>query len=80
MLVSFIEITFLQVTDLSDGCGSKFNVIIVSPSFEGVGLLDRQRKLNDIVKVYQDSIHALSWKAWTPAQYEKRKAEGKVDA
>ena len=29
------EATFLQVKDLSDGCGSKLDVIIVSTQFEG---------------------------------------------
>ena len=30
-----------EVTDLSDGCGGKFNVLVVSPKFDGVALLAR---------------------------------------
>ena len=29
------------VTDLSDGCGGKFNVVVVTPKFDGVALLAR---------------------------------------
>lgn len=27
--------THVQATDLSDGCGAKFEVVVVSPVFEG---------------------------------------------
>ena len=30
-----------EVTDLSDGCGGKFNVVVVTPKFDGVALLAR---------------------------------------
>ena len=32
-----------QVKDLSDGCGSKFFLLVVSDSFDGVKLLQRHR-------------------------------------
>ena len=46
----------------------------MSAAFEGVGLLERQRTVNDALKAEMDSIHALQMKTWTPAQYEKKKA------
>jgi stress-induced morphogen len=37
-------VAYLQeVTDESDGCGAKFNFVIVSEQFEGKSLLARQR-------------------------------------
>ena len=33
---------YMTVEDTSDGCGSKFKVIVVSSVFDGQGLLDRQ--------------------------------------
>lgn len=36
--------TFVQVIDISGGCGASFEVIIVSPSFEGKTTLKRHRE------------------------------------
>ena len=55
------------------GCGAKFFVCVVSATFQGMGLLDRQRMVNDALKEEMNSIHALQMKTWTPAQYEKKK-------
>ncbi len=59
---SIENIHHLEANDLSDGCGAKFEVIVVSDTFEGVGLLDRQRRINDILKEEMKSIHALTLK------------------
>ena len=48
------------------GCGSKFFVVVVSATFEGVGLLDRQRTVNDALKEEMKSIHALQMKTKQP--------------
>ena len=72
--------TFLSVVDESDGCGSKFNVVVVSAKFEGVGLLQRQRAVNTCLAEEMKVIHALSMKTWTPAQYEKKQKKGEVPA
>ena len=65
--------SYLDVQDLSDGCGSKLNLVVVSDQFEGVSLIDRQRKVNDALSSLMPSIHALTMKTWTPEQYEKKK-------
>ena len=64
------------MTDESSGCGSKFSVIIVSDSFEGVSLVNRHRKVNDVVKDLMPFIHALSLKTWTPSQYNAKLSAG----
>lgn len=71
---SALQPIFLTIVDTSDGCGSKFEAIVVSASFDGMGLLERQRAVNDVIAVEMESIHAFSMKTWTPAQYEKKKA------
>ena len=43
------EIEHFSLEDQSDGCGAKFLCIIVSSEFNDMKLLDRQRKVNDIL-------------------------------
>lgn len=62
--------------DVSDSCpGSKFIIVVVSKDFEGKPLLDRHRAVNDAIKPLMATIHAVTIKAWTEAQYEKEKAK-----
>ena len=72
------EIEHLSVVDDSDGCGSKFKIIIVSSAFEGVKLLQRHRLVNGSEGVLAEEmkyIHAMNIKAWTPKQYAKKMAK-----
>lgn len=64
--------TNLIVLDASDGCGSKFQVFISSDKWNGVGLLERQRQVNDAVKPYMQRIHALELKTWTTEQWQQK--------
>lgn len=64
----------VEVVDTSDGCGSKFEAIVVSEIFDGMKLLERQRAVNDVISEPMKDIHAFSMKTWTPAQYETKKA------
>lgn len=63
----------VRVVDSSDGCGAKFQVLIVSPKFDGVDRLDRQRSVYEALESEMNDIHALTIKSWTPAEYEKKK-------
>ena len=67
------DVAHLSVQDLSDGCGDKFAIICVSPSFEGVPLLERHRMVHDSIQTQMEQIHAIELKTWTPAQYAKKK-------
>lgn len=52
-----------------DGTGeSHFKLIIVSPSFEGVGRVQRHRLVHGILGETAASIHALSIEAYTPTE------------
>ena len=39
-----------EVSDTSDGCGAKFEAIIVSSKFDGLPLLKRQQLVNEAIK------------------------------
>jgi len=63
----------LEVADVTEGgCGSKFAVVVVSDAFEGVGLLDRQRRVNKALEGPLKSIHALTLKTWTVKEAQAR--------
>lgn len=41
-----------------DSCSGSFTVVVVSDEFEGVGPLDRQRRVNDVIKDEIKRLHA----------------------
>jgi stress-induced morphogen len=74
----FKDIEYLSVEDLSDGCGDKFKIIIVTDAFEGIKLVDRHRMINGSNGALQnimDTVHAMELKTWTKAQYAKKKSK-----
>lgn len=64
----------ISCDDVSGGCGAKFDLVVVSTLFEGKPLLARHREVQTILAEEMKSIHALTIKALTPAQYEAKKA------
>ncbi|TVQ87859.1 MAG: BolA/IbaG family iron-sulfur metabolism protein [Chromatiaceae bacterium] len=52
------------------GDGSHFEAIVVSPAFEGLSLIKKQRLVMDTVRAEINSgeLHALSIKTLTPAE------------
>lgn len=62
----------VETRDLTGG-GDHWQVIIVSPAFEGKGLLEQHRLVNEVLKaeIGDQRIHALALKTFTPAQWEK---------
>ncbi|XP_031551540.1 protein BOLA2-like [Actinia tenebrosa] len=65
----------LSVEDLSDGCGGKFMVVVVSEKFAGKSLLERHRLVNSCLEEEIKQIHAFSQKTYTPEQWEKQKSK-----
>ncbi|KAG8458112.1 hypothetical protein KFE25_012772 [Diacronema lutheri] len=61
--------TVLEVEDVSDGCGAKFEVVVVSANFEGKKLLERHRDVHEALGAEMGEIHALVLKTWTPEQH-----------
>ncbi|KAL8286392.1 hypothetical protein RQP46_004409 [Phenoliferia psychrophenolica] len=64
------DLTHVQVFDVSGGCGSMFEVVIVSPSFEGKTTLKRHREVNALLKDEIAELHAFTQKTFTPKQFE----------
>jgi stress-induced morphogen len=62
----------VETRDLTGG-GDHWQVIIVSPAFEGKGLLEQHRMVNDALKgaMEDERIHALALKTYSPAQWDK---------
>jgi stress-induced morphogen len=62
----------IEMQDLTGG-GDHWQLVIVSPAFEGKGLIEQHRMVNDALKeeMADQRIHALALKTYTPAQWEK---------
>ena len=52
------------------GSETHFKVFVVSAAFEGMGLVDRHRRINQILAdELRGGVHALSIRALSPAQW-----------
>jgi acid stress-induced BolA-like protein IbaG/YrbA len=71
-LAQALPISLVETQDLTGG-GDHWQVIVVSSAFEGKGLLEQHRMVNDALKVAMadQRIHALSLKTYSPGQWEK---------
>jgi len=71
-LTQALPVSLVETQDLTGG-GDHWQLIVVSPAFEGKGLIDQHRLVNEALKVPMDDqrIHALSLKTFSPAQWEK---------
>ena len=67
-----LPVTLVETQDLTGG-GDHWQLIIVSPAFEGKGLLEQHRMVNEALNepMGDQRIHALSLKTFSPAQWEK---------
>ncbi|MFQ5682317.1 MAG: BolA family protein [Candidatus Binatia bacterium] len=61
----------VEIRDLTGG-GDHFQVWVVSPSFEGKGLVDQHQMVYGALREAMGSerIHALALKTFTPEQWE----------
>ena len=62
----------IEMQDLTGG-GDHWQLHIVSSAFEGKGLIEQHRMVNEALKeeMADQRIHALALKTYTPAQWEK---------
>jgi acid stress-induced BolA-like protein IbaG/YrbA len=56
-----------------DGDGAHFTAIVVCPTFAGKSRIQKQQLVYDTVRVQllDGTLHALSLKTFTPAEWEK---------
>jgi len=74
-LIKGLEAEHVVVKDESDGCGGKFDALIVSNKFEGKALLARHRLVNSVLEEELKTIHAFTQKTLTPEQWKKKQQE-----
>lgn len=71
-----LEAVHIDCAIEGEGCGggAKIDLKVVSAKFEGVKLLQRHQMVNEVFSedLNSNRIHALTIKAWTPEQYEKK--------
>ena len=67
-----LPVSLVETQDLTGG-GDHWQVIIVSAAFEGKGLVEQHRMVNEALKepIGDQRIHALALKTYSPAQWEK---------
>jgi stress-induced morphogen len=59
------------------GSETHFKVVVVSDAFEGLGLVDRHRRVNAaLADELKSGLHALTIRALTPAQWNEQGAAG----
>ncbi|KAJ9197896.1 hypothetical protein DTO166G4_2521 [Paecilomyces variotii] len=68
-LTKQLEAQYVEVEDMSGGCGQAFQAIIVSPQFEKKNMLARHRLVNSVLKSEIAAIHAWTPKCYTPEQW-----------
>jgi stress-induced morphogen len=52
--------------------GAHFRAIVISPSFEGMRLVNQQRVVMSALKdAFAESVHALGLKTYTPARWQE---------
>ncbi|KAJ1897578.1 hypothetical protein LPJ66_003277 [Kickxella alabastrina] len=66
---------YINVEDISGGCGSMFNVAIASDVFDKVTRINRHKMVHTALGDTMKELHALSLKLYTVAQYEKTVSE-----
>jgi len=74
-LTAKLDAQYVEIEDISGGCGQSFQAIIVSPQFDKKTMLARHRLVNSVLKSEIAAIHAWTPMCYTPEQWEKLKAE-----
>ncbi|OJJ49188.1 hypothetical protein ASPZODRAFT_13919 [Penicilliopsis zonata CBS 506.65] len=70
-LIEQLQAQYVEIEDLSGGCGQAFQAVIVSPQFESKTMLARHRLVNSVLKTEIAAIHAWTPKCYTPEQWQK---------
>jgi stress-induced morphogen len=52
--------------------GAHFQAVVISPSFEGMRLVNQQRAVMSALKdAFAEGVHALALKTYTPARWQQ---------
>mmetsp|Transcript_17061 Transcript_17061/g.35139 ORF Transcript_17061/g.35139 Transcript_17061/m.35139 type:complete len:96 (+) Transcript_17061:171-458(+) len=66
ILSGFSEDTFVEVKDISGGCGSMYAIEVESVDFKGVSKVKQSRMVNDLIKAEIGDMHGLTLKTRVP--------------
>lgn len=79
LITDALEPTYLEVLDESymhsvpEGAQSHFKVTVVSTAFEGSRLLQRHRKINQLLQpAFDRGLHALAMHTLTPEEWTSK--------
>lgn len=61
-----------------EGAGDKFDIRVVSPAFEGLMPVKKQKLVYSCIndKIADGSIHAVNIQTWTPEEWDKARRMG----
>lgn len=65
-----LQASHIEIEDTSGGCGSSFKLLVVSDVFEGLKLLERQRRVYEALEKLMPDIHALEMKCLPPSRWK----------
>jgi len=79
-VIALIKVGFPDAEVLVEGMDCNFSCVVISPAFEGLGLLQKQKAVLATVKeqITRGELHAMSIKAYTPQQWAQVQAEKSV--
>lgn len=66
IIANLIGVHSCTATDLSDGCGAKFEIEIVCEQFVGKTLIQQHRLVHKAIEEERKHIHALTLKTKAP--------------
>ena len=75
---SFGNCEFVQAIDESDGCGSKFQIIVVSSDFVGKTMIAQHRMIQKAIEEERKHIHALTLKPKTPDSWKQEAIDAEL--
>ncbi|KAI4127610.1 MAG: hypothetical protein LQ338_003105, partial [Usnochroma carphineum] len=70
-----LQAEYVDIEDMSGGCGQAFSAMIVSPQFEKKNTLARHRLVNSALKTEIAAIHAWTPKCFTPEEWQQKQSE-----
>ena len=69
------DVIHCQAVDFSDGCGSKFEITIVSPVFSGLKIIAQHRLVHKAIEEERKHIHAITLHTKTPDSWQSEQQE-----
>ena len=71
-LTKSLKIENLEITDQSANCGDKISLLIICDEFDGMSLVERHRKIYEILEEEMKQIHSLSLKTYTYKEHQRK--------